>query len=258
MKTVITHIRKPDVWSRSSLTSAGPSIPRVSHWTPPAAKTSIHCRLTQDSGKTRPVRAARHVFVGCWTPPPRMRGGWSLQQRTAVNHLSWRCEGQRWENVGRLRASGSGFSLVSICRELRLGQRVGKSGEGCCQWEGRSGRGPGFGLGGCQMVDLRLGCVFGLRHFGGLSGWKRAGRRHLGGRRTSRWSFRLLGDDHKMKTEQWPIMTSSLYRTSELALETLTWGTGRFLETAVVDLRYVLASGWRLGRWRVMTAFEVT
>lgn len=128
------------------------------------------------------------------TPIHWLEWGSSLQQGAAVDGLARRCEGQSWDCLHNLWPFRSRISLVAICRELWLRQRVGQSGEGGCQREGRSWRGPGFGLSGCQMAKLGLGCVFGR-----LSGEVRTGRCYFGRCGASWRSFRLLEDNRRVK-----------------------------------------------------------
>lgn len=148
------HIIKRVLKTRS-LTSTGLPISSVSYRTPPTAETPIHGWFTQDPRKTWPVSTARHTFVSCRTTPnPWLDGGGSLQQGAAVDCLARCCEGQCRDHLRHLWAFGSKLSLISICRELWLRQRVGQSSEGRCKWEDRSWRGPGFDLGGCQVVEV--------------------------------------------------------------------------------------------------------
>ena len=128
------------------------------------------------------------------TPIHWLEWGSSVQQGAAVDGLARRCEGQSWDCLHYLWPFRSRLSLVAICRELWLRQRVGQSGEGGCQREGRSWGGPGFGLSGCQMAKLGLRCLFGR-----LTGEVRTGRCYFRRCGASWRSFRLLGDNRRVK-----------------------------------------------------------
>lgn len=186
-----------------SYTSTGPSISGVSNRTPPTAETSIHGRFTLDARKTRPVSAWHHIFLRCHgTHNPWLDGSSSLEGG-AVDCPAWCCESQWWDHWQQhLWTLGSRLCFVSVCRELSLGQRVRQCGEGCCERSGRSWRGPGFDLGGRQVVELWLSCFFWLCHF--TSGEMRSWRSYSGRCCTCQRSSRLLGDNQRGKEGRWP------------------------------------------------------